>query len=161
MKLKDFALLAEIISAICIVLSLIFVGIEIQQNTQATVAQNRQSISSRYETLALTQASSPELAIALSKARNGIELSNEEIPLLQGWVYAYLRLTEEAYLQYMEGNLSELYWLTRAEPLLSVALSTQLARGAAGCIGRTNQRSFVPEFYEWLCSSLNERYRDG
>jgi len=33
-KLQEYALIAEIISAICIVLSLIFVGLEIEQSTK-------------------------------------------------------------------------------------------------------------------------------
>jgi len=36
MKLEKWALLAEIISAICIVLSLIFVGFQVQQGAEAT-----------------------------------------------------------------------------------------------------------------------------
>jgi hypothetical protein len=37
-KLQEYALIAEIISAICIVLSLIFVGLQVRQGAEETAA---------------------------------------------------------------------------------------------------------------------------
>jgi len=43
-KLQEYALIAEIISGIAIVISLVFVGIQIQQGTEETVASRGETI---------------------------------------------------------------------------------------------------------------------
>jgi hypothetical protein len=48
MKLESWALIAEVVSAIAVVLSLIFVGLQIQQNSKAQIQAGTQTVVSEY-----------------------------------------------------------------------------------------------------------------
>jgi hypothetical protein len=154
-KLQEYALIAEIISAVAIVLSLIFVGLELRSNTDATFSTNRQSLSSRFESMALTQASSPQLAEVMYKVRNEIELINEEDIVYAGYITANLRLTEEAFLQYRDGQLDEEYWQVRANSLLQ-RLGDPRSRQLSSTAIRNNL--LVKDFSDWLQQALDEMY---
>ncbi len=52
-QLSDWASIAEIIGAIAVVMSLLYVGYEIQRNTKVGLASNRQEIAARAQELAL------------------------------------------------------------------------------------------------------------
>jgi len=51
-QLSDWASIAEIISALAVVASLLYVGFEIQRNTKVGLASNRQVIAARAQVLA-------------------------------------------------------------------------------------------------------------
>ena len=55
-NLSDWASVAEIISALAVVASLLYVGFEIQRNTKVGLASNRQAIAARAQELALYSA---------------------------------------------------------------------------------------------------------
>ena len=55
-QLSDWAAIAEIIGAVAIVFSLLYVGFEIQRNTKVGLASNRQEIAARAQELALYSA---------------------------------------------------------------------------------------------------------
>ena len=68
-KLQEYALIAEIISAICIVLSLIFVGLQVRQGAEETAANTaaiqstvRQSLMEADKDLLLFAAGNPQVA---------------------------------------------------------------------------------------------------
>ena len=114
-KLQEYALLAEIISAIVVTLSLIFVGLQIQSNTEASEASTMQAISAVEVEILLASSASPERAAAITEiALNPSQMTDEQ--LMQG-VYALManfRHWENLYLQYEAGFLSEDAWETRS-----------------------------------------------
>lgn len=61
MKLEKWALIAEIIGAAAIVISLVYLIIEVRENTDAVNASNRQSTAARAQELALASATDPFL----------------------------------------------------------------------------------------------------
>ncbi|MGS2720801.1 hypothetical protein [Paraglaciecola aestuariivivens] len=77
--LQESALLADIISALAIVISLIFVGLQIKDNTKATQASTFHEIASLDIQLLLNFASSQESARVSTLFReNPNELSDED-----------------------------------------------------------------------------------
>jgi hypothetical protein len=114
MKLKSYALIAEIISAIAVVLSLLFVGYQLNQNTNEIRAANRQEATGTAINATLSVSTNPELAAALSKITEGSELSPAETVQYSYFVRGLLYDVQNAYLLYLEGRLDKEYWETRS-----------------------------------------------
>ena len=114
LKLSDWASIAEVIGAVAVVISLIYVGYQIRANTIEVRAINRQEFVSRSLVATHTAASSPTLAGALVKSAEGATLSAEELAQYQYFVRGMQYDIQEAFLLYMEGRLDEAYWQTRA-----------------------------------------------
>ena len=68
MKLSDWAHIAEVTGGIAIIASLIFVGLEVQENTQITKLTLDRAIDQQNLALNLTLAQSPDLAEILVRA---------------------------------------------------------------------------------------------
>jgi hypothetical protein len=114
LRLSDWASIAEVIGAVALVISLIYVGYQIKANTIEVRATNRQELVSRSLIATHTAASSPELARALAKAAEGETLTTLEMAQYTYFVRGMQYDIQEAYLLYIEGRLDEAYWLTRA-----------------------------------------------
>jgi len=156
MKLEKFALIAEVVSAIAVVVTLIFVIVEIRANTDATLAANRQSLAGRTEQLLATQSTSPELAAVWVKVKNDEELTDEEIYLYSGHLGQILRLAEEGYLQYLDGNLNNEYWQTRAANTVDSRMRHRYARELY--YTWSERGWFSRQFTEWLDGELESKY---
>ena len=153
-KLSDWAAIAEIISSSAVVVTLIFLIVEIAGNTEATLAANRQSVASRVETILLA-ATSPELAAVIEKATEEVPLDALELRIYNGYVAARIRNAEEAFLQYQDGHLSEQYFLTRATSALGTLDNSQ----ARQLWERWRTFGyFTLEFSDWLDEALQERH---
>ncbi len=113
MKLSEWANVAEIISAIAVVVSLLYVGYQINLNTQEIRVANRQELVTRAHTATMTWATSPELVRTLVKATKNEPMSDEERLMFTYAVRAVLYDVQEAFLLHREGRLSQKYWETR------------------------------------------------
>jgi hypothetical protein len=67
MTLLEWGALGEIVGGIAIIVSLIYVGMQLKQSNSMARSETRQEISSSMSNWALTLASSPSLAEAMSK----------------------------------------------------------------------------------------------
>ena len=76
--LQEYALIAEIISGIAIIISLIFVGIQIKRNTKATQASTFQNIADLDINLLLNFGNSKELAQLISTFRENPDALTQE-----------------------------------------------------------------------------------
>ena len=102
-------------SAIAVVLSLVFVGWEIRQNTQAQKAQTRQELANSSREWVMAAASMPHLYTAyrdifedpdttrMGGARSGIPYTREDTIAARAMIHANLRNVENVYLQTLEG----------------------------------------------------------
>ncbi len=117
MKLKKLALIAEIVSGVAIVVTLIVLVSGIRDNTSAVRAASRQSIAERVEHITLTVATNRDL-LELLAAPDGIELTPVDDLQLRSFLVAILRNSEEAYLQVQEGRLEEEYFDRRIASIL-------------------------------------------
>lgn len=128
LRLSEWASIAEVIGAIGVVISLVYVGVQVSENTAEIRAANRQSLALRSHTATIDFARSPELAAVFAKAA-----SNKTLTLTEQWQYGYfvravLYDVQEAFLLHREGRLENEYWDTRSA-LLRVYLASDTAIG--------------------------------
>jgi hypothetical protein len=157
MKLEKYAALAEIVTGIAVVLTLVILIFEVRTNTAAILAGNRQSIAQRGQELAMWHAG-PDIAQVTHKLYGGgwkEEATSLEDQQASSIITANLRLAEEAYFQYRDGLLGDEYWEARSR-LALIWLRNQEARDIYA-----RQRDlgwYASPFADWLDRALEERY---
>ena len=156
MKLEKSALVAEIVGSIAIVATLVILIFEVRENTRAIQVANRQSIATRAQEMALTLARQPDIRRALVELSGGnAAIYSETLGAASAFLDADLKIAEEAYLLFLEGQLSEGYWQTRA----AIALNLLNAPELREAYKRTRDSGFYqPEFTIWLDRALVEKY---
>ena len=153
--LSHWASIAEIISAIAVVASLLYVGFEIQRNTKVGLASNRQAIAARAQELAFYSAETHIHRLLFGSSDEAMELTETEQDRLTAYIGALLRTTEEAFLLYRDGLLDEEYWLTRAGVMVA-ALRSDVAR--AVYINTRDSGFYTGGFVAWADNALADRY---
>jgi hypothetical protein len=126
-NLSDWASIAEIISALAVVSSLLYVGFEIQRNTKVGLASNRQAVAARAQELALCSGETQIDRLLFGPDDVAIALTEAEQDRVTAYIGALLRTTEEAFLLYRDGLLDEEYWMTRAGVMVAALRSEVLA----------------------------------
>jgi hypothetical protein len=156
-KLERYALVAEIVGGIAIVISLAILIVEVRGNTQAIRNANRQSLATRAQDMALILAADPDIADSLKQAVSANEMDQASLARATNFMMANLRIAEEAYYLYREGELDEDYWRTRAAVVLD-ALRSQALRDQYTSF--KDRGFFTPDFTAWLDRVLAETYDD-
>ncbi len=146
MKLKEYALWAEIISAIAIVISLIFVGLQVRQSASET-ALNTNAIQSTVRQAILSEdRESLYIVIEYPFLNKRTNLSPEQEIQLTAFLVALIRMRENHWLQFQNGVLDEATWLSYRFPLLRSVFSSEFGRNV------WQENAFDPVFVE----SINE-----
>lgn len=124
-KLQEYALIAEIIGAICIVISLIFVGIQVKDNTTASEAATYQASVGYDIELLMAVAGDPDMARIVSTYIYGDSSSLSELDTTRAeyQMTALLRHLENLYSQHELGLLSDETWATRQAFVEAILLS--------------------------------------
>ena len=105
MKLETIAPLAELVSSIAIVVTLVYLAIQTQQTNSALVANSRQATMLADETLISALIANPE---AMGNTHRPFdELTDSEKDQLGNVLAGVLRSREFAWLQYQNGILDE------------------------------------------------------
>ena len=104
-KLQEYALIAEIVSAIAVVLSLVYVGYQVQMNTEEKRMQSVQSLNTANRELAMNLVNNEKEGIAWHKVLDGEELSKRELDLMTDALYSHLMVLEDTYNKYQEGYI--------------------------------------------------------
>ena len=145
----------EFFGAIGVVVTLIYLAIQIRHNTNSVQANAQHALSEAFNRINLILAENPELAEIMSKGN--ADLSNlddldEKYRIgYENYNAAFLRCYEEAYSFYRRGFLTETYWNTRAD-MLQVYVSLPgvhdwwTGTGIAGPHRHPRSASFHPEF---------------
>ncbi len=111
MRNISIRVLGEIIAVTGLVLSLIFVGFEIQQSTVAARSAAYQEIGIATAQVWLERSTNRELSDAILKASSGPgeyhNLSSSDKALVRSWLLSFIRLSETIYLQIEQGLLDE------------------------------------------------------
>jgi len=110
MKLNKISELSQIFSSIAVIGTLIFIGIQIGQNTKATRASIRQSLASNDITYLMSGLNSEIIAEAIDNRQNGIDLSTKEIDQMIQQQYVNFMVFENAFYNYQEGFLNPELW---------------------------------------------------
>lgn len=151
-KLSDWANIAEICAAIAVVISLIFVGLQLQSSTDATEAATREAIN-RKDLAFLSLAIDPSvLARADTKRRNGEELSLLEVDQLVAQQYINFASFDYSYSEFRRGAQGLDEWLRHRNIIQSVIESSPYAKN----MWERKQKTFTPEFQELVNSFLSD-----
>jgi hypothetical protein len=119
-SLSDWASIAEILGAIVVTVSLVFVGLEVRRNTVATKAATLQDSVGYDVRILVAVGASAEASKALWNYSFRRDRMNEDQLIQARWLFAStVRHWENIYLQYLAGTLSEDAWRAR-EPALRV-----------------------------------------
>ncbi len=127
LRLTDWASIAEVVGAFGVVISLIYVGLQVRDNTEEVRATNRQQLIGRAHSATIGAATSPELAAAIAKLTNGETLTPAEKVQYGYFVRALMYDVQEAFLLRQEERLDENYWRTRSA-LFESAMIQEAAR---------------------------------
>ncbi len=113
-QIQKWALFAEILSAVAVVVSLGFVGYQLQQSNEQAAVSTRALERAAYQQLIegiselnLATIQSPELRDAREKLSSGAELTTDEASVLNAFLYLAYRNGDLAYLQYQQGIIDE------------------------------------------------------
>ena len=110
MNWEAISTVSEVIGAIAVVVSLIYLALQVRQNTQMSKSETRQTIAD-----ALTRPPSdfftdPGFARNFLKHIDGENLEAEQVLQLQAYCYITLRTWENIHYQYRSGMLNEDEW---------------------------------------------------
>ena len=116
MKLERAAPIAEIVSSVAIVLTLIYLTVQTQQTNDALLANSRQGLLLADLTMIDTLVSNPEVVV--NARRPPGELTEVEDGQVANTYAALLRSREFAWLQYQAGVLDEATFLSYMETMI-------------------------------------------
>ena len=106
---------AEILSSVAILITLVYLVVEIQQNSEATQAETRQAILDSDQQFLEFYVDSPELHLLQFKP----DLSVEERIRLSFVLTTFVRMRENNWLQYENGTLDDVTWQAYRLTLIS------------------------------------------
>ena len=113
MSLEQAALVAQIISAVAIIASLIFVGFQLKKATSAIRATSSQAHSELYTDLVRSIIDNREFARAWSIGMSDPKaLKEEEWVQFVAYASALFRLYESSRVQWLNGRLDDEHWNT-------------------------------------------------
>ena len=115
---------AEILSSVAILITLVYLVVEIQQNAEATQAETRQAILDSDQQYLELYIDSPELSVLQFKA----DLSDEERIRLSYLLITFVRMRESNWLQYENGTLDEVTWRAYQGSIVAVLSAPQARR---------------------------------
>lgn len=122
MSLEQAALISQIISAIAVIASLIFVGFQLSQNTRAVRASTSQAHSATYLQAVTSLFDDAEMA---SIWRRGLldfnALDDDERVRFLAFTSALFRFYEASRIQMLRGQLDNEHWHTIKQQIVSLA----------------------------------------
>ena len=80
-SLEQYALIAEVVGAVAVILSLLYVGFQIQLNTAEERADSVQSITIGNRELALVYVNNHQAGVAWHKVLDGVVLNKRELEI--------------------------------------------------------------------------------
>ena len=164
MRSVELKSILEVLSAVAVLLGLIFVGFELRQNTAAVEASSRQSATDASVAWLLTVASEPELAhlwgIASKEPQNLSETEAVQLHLLlrSQWIRF-----QNAYLQWKNGTLSDDDWTIYKGFICRTQMRAQLNEDSASLRVATwdNHKAVLhPQFVDFVESCRDELIKD-
>ena len=131
--------IAEILSSVAILITLVYLVVEIQQNAEATQAETRQAVLDSDQQYLEFYVDSPELMVFQYQS----DLSDEQRIRLSFSLVTFIRMRENNWLQYENGTLDDVTWQTYRLSIIS-QLSAPQSRAWWRNFGV--ERVFDPQF---------------
>jgi len=151
-SLSDLANVAEIGAATAVVISLIFVGLELRSGTEATEAATREAINRKDLAFLSLAIDSSVLARANTKRRNGEKLSPLEEDQLVREQYINFASFDYSYTEFRRGAQDLDGWLRHRNIVQTVIEGSPYAK----IMWERKHQTFTPEFQELVNSFLSD-----
>jgi len=111
MTLNELGTIGEIISSIGVIVSLVYLAVQIRKNTETERTSTYQSVVSDFGSLNRTMASNAELSCLYVKAMEKFgDLDSDEKARVSQLFFATFHYFENMYYQYRKGYLEEDVW---------------------------------------------------
>jgi len=120
MTLEQWAYVAQIVGVALIIASLIYVAVQVRQNTNAQLTASRQATLAAHVELLGRSMDYPEATEALGQSAEEIRFN--------AWLVMYLRITEFAWYQYQNGILDRISWESYMAPTPAVFAADRARR---------------------------------
>jgi hypothetical protein len=156
MKLEKWALVAEIVSAVAIVLSLIFVGLQVRQSSEETAANSRALEANVRESMLNADLSILQTMLPYTHILEGIDPENE-LEAREQTMYSYMlgRTRENFWKQRQNGMLDDETYLSYRETFIRYLIQSDFHLG----IWNANKPYLVPGFVAEIDQELRTRDR--
>ena len=110
MSLQDWGAIGELIGGIAIIVSLLYVGLQIRQGTNASRAATNQAFSRQFSDIIL-QITKPELHDIFWRGIKGLkQLKGSELAAFMALLGSIMRTYETFYFERMEGRFDSRMW---------------------------------------------------
>ena len=120
MTLENINYIAQTVAAVAIFGSLVFVGVQVRQNSAIARAQVHQQISDAFTVYLETMANHSGVVFAGTSSQQGMDrLSDEELLRFSFIMAGLFKIWENAFYQYKSGFLDERTWQSNVKWMLT------------------------------------------
>ena len=158
--LEKFALLAEIVSAIAIVVSLVFVGYQIRQGNEETALNTSAIQATIRQSMLETDLGGLYVYMDHPYLAKRTELTPDQLTEVKALIIAFVRMREYYWTQFNDGLLDEPTWLSYRQPLTNVVFQSEVGREVWEDFRRAFNPGFIEDIEEWI-STLDLRDLDN
>jgi hypothetical protein len=120
MSLEDLGNIGEFVAAVAVVVSLIYLAVQIRQNTRSVRMASHHSISTTMHELSKTMVYEPAVADLWRRGSHDLDsLSNDErmrFETIAAWLF---RMYEELFPYHKRGQIEANFWKTRSRNMLA------------------------------------------
>lgn len=152
MSLEDLGNIGEFIGSMAVLVTLIYLALQIRQNTAATKVQIRQAIADSQSANINLRATDERLPTIIAKVNSSQELTPEEEQRLYFHLDATLRQFENFYSHFKSGVLDQSDWFS---------LLYGLERTLRGAKTREMWNTMKPSYNEGFREMLDSQLRDS
>ena len=153
-KLQQYALIAEIVSALAIVASLIFVGIQVRQSNALVKANTYREIRDGMMAINYLSFSNPDYAVLNYKISNGQELTPVEMAQRRNFGFYVINLADTAYQQYQRGLIDDKDLRETLAPFLGILSQNRWMQDQIRQYSRFPE-NYDPEFIAYVNAQLD------
>ena len=148
--MQQLSFLAQIVGAVGVLASLIFVGLQIRQNTQSQHVVAVESLAAAIAAINVPAMESPALGTALAKAlKDWADASHDERVIAHYFLFSFFKLHEQAWYQYKSGVLDHTQWIGW-ENLIRVYYHSP---GIRQVWWPSRRQAFSPQFQAYLAAT--------
>jgi len=150
MTLEHLSFLAQIIGAAGVLASLIFVGLQIRQNTQSQHVVAVESLAAAIAAINVPAMQSPLLGTALAKTlKDWTAATHDERVIAHYFLFSFFKLHEQAWYQYKSHVLDHTQWIGW-ENLIRVYYHSP---GIQQVWWPSRRQAFSPQFQAYLAAT--------
>jgi hypothetical protein len=110
MTIIEFGAIGEFIGAIAVVVTLIYLAVQMRQNTNALKLNSARSVTEELQDMLALVASNQELSEILVAAAGGSELQGAQRVRYYTYTHNLVRVYENAFLQLQSGVIDQAHW---------------------------------------------------